>query len=69
MGIIIKRRKDVMEQETIQRLFMQHYAKMIRVARNLLFDEQECEDVVSAGRARRRTIGGFPRRLLVKFEF
>ena len=47
MGIIIKRRKDVMEQETIQRLFMQHYAKMIRVARNLLFDEQECEDVVS----------------------
>ncbi len=31
----------------IQRLFMQHYAKMLRVARTLLCDEQESEDVVS----------------------
>lgn len=31
----------------IQRLFQQHYAKMLRVARTLLFDEQESQDVVS----------------------
>lgn len=36
-----------MERETIQRLFMQYYAKMLRVARSLLYDEQESEDVVS----------------------
>lgn len=34
-----------MERESVRRLFMQHYAKMQRVARTLLFDEQECEDV------------------------
>lgn len=37
----------MMKREYIQRLFMQHYAKMRRVARSLLYDEQECEDVVS----------------------
>lgn len=36
-----------MERETIQRLFMQHYAKMLRVARTILYDEQESQDVVS----------------------
>jgi RNA polymerase sigma-70 factor (ECF subfamily) len=44
MGII---GKDVMEKNEIQRLFKQHYAKMYRVARTLLYDEQESEDVVS----------------------
>lgn len=31
----------------VQRLFKQHYAKMFRVARTILYDEQESEDVVS----------------------
>ncbi len=31
----------------LQQLFRQHYAKMLRVARTLLFDEQESKDVVS----------------------
>ena len=39
--------KDVMETMEIQRLFKQHYAKMYRVARTILYDEQESEDVVS----------------------
>ena len=39
--------KDVMEKNVIQRLFKQHYAKMYRVARTILYDEQESEDVVS----------------------
>lgn len=41
------KKNDVMEREEVRRLFMQHYAKMQRVARSLLFDEQESEDVVS----------------------
>ena len=36
-----------MEREAVKQLFMQHYAKMYRVARTLLYDEQESEDVVS----------------------
>ena len=36
-----------MEKNEIQRLFRQHYARMYRVARTILYDEQECEDVVS----------------------
>lgn len=36
-----------MERQDIQRLFKQHYAKMYRVARTILYDEQESEDVVS----------------------
>ena len=36
-----------MERQTIQRLFRQHYAKMLRVARTILYDEQESKDVVS----------------------
>ena len=36
-----------MQREVIKQLFMQHYAKMQRVARTLLYDEQESEDVVS----------------------
>ena len=36
-----------MKQEIIQQLFRQHYDKMQRVARSLLYDEQESEDVVS----------------------
>ena len=36
-----------MEQKEIQRLFKQHYAKMYRVARTILYDGQESEDVVS----------------------
>ena len=31
----------------IQQLFMQHYGKMLRVARTILYDEQESQDVVS----------------------
>ena len=44
MGITVK---DVMEKTEIKRLFIQHYAKMLRVARTILYDEQESEDVVS----------------------
>jgi len=36
-----------MKRETIKRLFIQHSTKMQRVARTLLYDEQESEDVVS----------------------
>lgn len=36
-----------MERQAIQQLFMQHYAKMLRVARTILYDEQESQDVVS----------------------
>ena len=36
-----------MKKMDLQRLFVQHYAKMLRVARTLLFDEQESQDVVS----------------------
>ena len=36
-----------MERQRIQRLFKQHYAKMLRVARTILYDEQESKDVVS----------------------
>lgn len=36
-----------MKQEIIVQLFRQHYGKMQRVARSLLYDEQESEDVVS----------------------
>ena len=36
-----------MEKNEIQRLFKQHYARMYRVARTILYDEQESEDVVS----------------------
>ncbi len=35
-----------MEREVVRLLFMQHYAKMQRVARSLLYDDQESEDVV-----------------------
>ena len=36
-----------MERQEIQLLFMQHYTKMLRVARAILYDEQESKDVVS----------------------
>lgn len=36
-----------MDKVTIQRLFMQYYAKMYRVARTILYDEEDCKDVVS----------------------
>jgi RNA polymerase sigma-70 factor (ECF subfamily) len=36
-----------MEMTETQRLFRQYYAKMYRVARTILFDEQESKDVVS----------------------
>lgn len=36
-----------MEMNETERLFRQHYAKMYRVARSLLYDEQESKDVVS----------------------
>ena len=35
-----------MERETVRQLFEQYYARMQRVARSLLYDEQESEDVV-----------------------
>lgn len=37
----------MLESQVIQQLFMQHYAKMLRVARTILYDEQESQDVVS----------------------
>ncbi|MBQ5548394.1 MAG: hypothetical protein IIT33_06115 [Prevotella sp.] len=37
----------MMERHDVQRLFKQHYAKMLRVARTILYDEQESKDVVS----------------------
>ena len=37
----------MIERIEIQRLFRQHYAKMYRVARAILYDEQESEDVIS----------------------
>ena len=36
-----------MEMTEAQQLFRQYYAKMYRVARTILYDEQESEDVVS----------------------
>ena len=36
-----------MEKTEVQRLFRQHYARMLRVARAILGDEQESKDVVS----------------------
>ncbi len=36
-----------MEKIHIQQLFKQNYAKMMRVARSILFDEEESKDVVS----------------------
>lgn len=36
-----------MKNEEIKRLFVQHYPKMYRVARTMLYDEQESKDVVS----------------------
>ena len=35
-----------MERERVQQLFLQYYARMWRMSRSLLFDEQECEDVI-----------------------
>ena len=35
-----------MQRTEIQRLFKQYYAKMLRVARSILYDEQESEDVI-----------------------
>ena len=48
-----------MERHDIQRLFKQHYSKMLRVARTILYDEQESKDVVSdifEGLLRGRTV-------------
>lgn len=36
-----------MTKEEIKRLFLRHYAGMYRVARTILYDEQESKDVVS----------------------
>lgn len=36
-----------MEKGTIQRLFRQYYTKMYRVARSILYDEEDSKDVVS----------------------
>jgi len=36
-----------MEKEEIHRLFIQYYEKMNRIARSILCDEQESEDVIS----------------------
>ena len=36
-----------MERDTLARLFVQHYGKMQRVARTILYDEQAGEDVIS----------------------
>jgi len=39
--------KVKMERDTLARLFVQHYGKMQRVARTILYDEQAGEDVIS----------------------
>lgn len=36
-----------MNNEDVKRLFIQYYSKMYRVARSILYDEQESKDVVS----------------------
>ena len=36
-----------MNQETTERLFKKHYAQLIRLARMLLYDDEEARDVVS----------------------
>ena len=36
-----------MKKEDIERLFRQHYAQMTRLARTLLYDDEEARDVVS----------------------
>ena len=36
-----------MNQETTERLFKKHYAQLIRLARMLLYDDDEARDVVS----------------------
>ena len=36
-----------MDKETIAQLFRQHYAQMTRLARTLLYDDEEARDVVS----------------------
>lgn len=36
-----------MNQETTERLFKKHYAQMLRLARMLLYDDEEARDVVS----------------------
>ena len=37
----------IMANEEIKKLFIKYYAKMYRVARSILYDEQESKDVVS----------------------
>ena len=37
----------MMERQEVGRLFRQHYAKMYRVARTILYDEQDSKDAVS----------------------
>lgn len=39
--------KYMKQQTDIERLFHTHYAKMYRLARRLLYDEEECRDAVS----------------------
>ena len=36
-----------MEKSEVQQLFMQYYTRMLRMARTILYDEQESKDVVS----------------------
>ena len=36
-----------MSKETMERLFKQHYAQMLRLARRMLYDDEESRDVVS----------------------
>ena len=37
----------IMANEEVKKLFIEYYAKMYRVARSILYDEQESKDVVS----------------------
>lgn len=36
-----------MKNEDVKKLFLRHYSKMYRIARTILYDEQESKDVVS----------------------
>ena len=40
---------EMIEKTTVHRLFCQHYSEMMRLARTMLYDDEEAEDVVHTG--------------------
>ena len=47
MGLAFRTAEGYYYKKTCWKVFKQHYAKMLRVARTILYDEQESKDVVS----------------------